>query len=315
VTYIDAIKVKKNNAAQKPVPSKVVLGGKTLKKNTDYTISYEKDGKAVDSLTSVGTYQIVLKGKGKYTGEKKLDITVTSNIPMSSVKVAVNKMEYTGSPITSGIIKSVKNGKTELKEGTDYTVDYTDTLNSGKGTLVIKSVAGSNYEGTKTVTFDIKGVGISKAKVSGIANINFNGTGNIEQDLSKIKLVYNKTDKLVLNKDYTVSYENNSKAGTAKIIFTGKGRYNGTLKKSFKINKVVLTDSMLESTLTAAYNAAGAKPDIKLTYNGVELKEGTDYTLSYKNNKKISSKKPQVIITGKGNYSGKITKEFTITQN
>jgi hypothetical protein len=292
----------------------VVLGGKTLKKNTDYTISYEKDGKAVDSLTSAGTYQIVLKGQGKYTGENKLDIIVTSKTPMSSIKVAVNKMEYTGKAITSGVIKSVKSGKTELKEGTDYTVDYTDTLNSGKGTLVIKSVSGSNYEGTKTVTFDIKGVGISKAKVSGIANISFNGTRNIEQDLSKIKLVYNKTDTLVLNKDYTVSYENNSKAGTAKIIFTGKGRYNGTLKKSFKINRVVLTDSMLESTLTAAYNASGARPDIKLTYNGVELKEGTDYTVSCKNNKTVNPKKaPQVIITGKGNYSGKLTKDFTIT--
>jgi hypothetical protein len=319
VTYIDAIKVKKNNAAQKPVPSKVVLGGKTLKKNTDYTISYEKDGTAVASLTSEGTYQIVLKGNGKYVGENRLDIIVTSKTPMASVKVAVNKMEYTGEAITSGVIKSVKSGKTELTEGTDYTVDYTDTLNSGKGTLVIRSVAGSSFVGTKTVTFDIKGVGISKAKVSGIANINFNGTGNIEQDLSKVSLTYKdktETKSLTLGKDYTVSYENNSKAGTAKIIFTGKGLYNGTLKKSFKINKVTLDDSMLESTLTAAYNAAGAKPDIKLTYNGVELIEGTDYTVSCRNNKTVNSKKaPQVIITGKGNYSGKLTKEFTITQN
>jgi hypothetical protein len=313
VTYADAIKVKKNNAAQKPVPTKVVLNGKTLKKNTDYTISYEKDGKPVDSLTTEGTYQIVLKGVGKYSDEKKLDIIVTSKTPMATVKVAVNKMEYTGKAITSGIIKSVKSGKTELVEGTDYTVDYTDTLNSGKGTLVIKSVDGSSFVGTKTVTFDIKGVAISKAKVSGIYNVDFNGTGDIELDLSKITLTCN-SDKLVLNKDYTVSYENNSKAGTAKIIFNGKGQYSGALKKSFKINKVDITKATLESKFTAVYNVAGAKPDIKLTYNGVELIEGTDYKVSYKNNKTTNAKKaPTLTITGKGNYSGKLTKEFTIT--
>ena len=38
-------------------------------------------------------------------------------------------------------------------------------------------------------------------------------------------------------KDYTVSYKNNTNAGTASVIFTGKGRVVGSVTKTFKITK------------------------------------------------------------------------------
>ena len=37
--------------------------------------------------------------------------------------------------------------------------------------------------------------------------------------------------------DYTLSYKNNVKAGTAKVIITGKGNYAGSKSVAFKINK------------------------------------------------------------------------------
>ena len=41
--------------------------------------------------------------------------------------------------------------------------------------------------------------------------------------------------KLKKNRDYTVSYRNNKKRGTAKVIVRGKGKYTGTVTKTFKI--------------------------------------------------------------------------------
>ena len=41
--------------------------------------------------------------------------------------------------------------------------------------------------------------------------------------------------KLVLNRDYTVTYKNNNKPGRATITIKGKGKYTGTKKVSFKI--------------------------------------------------------------------------------
>ena len=47
-----------------------------------------------------------------------------------------------------------------------------------------------------------------------------------------------------------------------------------------------------------------------------EITQGVDYTLSYKNNKKVAaagtSKSPTVIIKGKGRFSGTATKQFSI---
>ena len=48
-----------------------------------------------------------------------------------------------------------------------------------------------------------------------------------------------------------------------------------------------------------------------MTLNGKKLKKGTDYTVSYVNNTKAGST-ASVIVTGKGNYVGKVTKEFKI---
>ena len=51
-------------------------------------------------------------------------------------------------------------------------------------------------------------------------------------------------------------------------------------------------------------------PEIKITNNGVELKEGADYSVSYSDN--ISSGTANVEITGMGYYTGSRTEHFTI---
>lgn len=329
------IKVKKNNAAQKPVPKKVTLGGKTLKKGTDYTVSYEyheTEGdsvvvKSVDAITKTGTYQMVLTAKegGKYTGSQKLTLVVTDKKLMSAATVKVSDVPYTGSPITSGVIRNVKHSGKLLTEGTDYTVSYRNNVNSGKGTVIITAKSGSEYEGVKEVTFNITGRKISQVKVSGVTAKDFNGRGNVTQNLPDITLTYTykqggqkQTDTLSLGTDFTVSYEKNNGAGTAKIVFTGRGLYNGTLKKNFKINKVKLANVKLDQTpIVAVHVKAGAKPDVTITYNEIRLVKGTDYTLSYKKNKAISSdtNKPTITVTGKGNYSGSLKNiPFTIEQ-
>ena len=52
------------------------------------------------------------------------------------------------------------------------------------------------------------------------------------------------------------------------------------------------------------------KPQLKITNNGVELKEGTDFSVSYSDN--ISSGTASAVITGMGYYSGTRTEHFTI---
>lgn len=54
--------------------------------------------------------------------------------------------------------------------------------------------------------------------------------------------------------DYTVSYEDNTKVGTAKLIVTGKGTYGGTQEKTFKIihTKCVSDDGKVTKDATVS---------------------------------------------------------------
>lgn len=64
------------------------------------------------------------------------------------------------------------------------------------------------------------------------------------------------------------------------------------------------------------YTGSAIKPDIRVYYGNKRLREGTDYTVSYKNNVKAGTKPasnaPAIIVTGKGAFSGKRTVTFTI---
>lgn len=128
--------------------------------------------------------------------------------------------------------------------------------------------------------------------------------------------------------DYTVSYQNNHKAGTAAIIFTGINGYNGTLKKTYKIaaydikadaEKAAEADKKIVIRLQDAYAYAkgGCKPEPTVTFQGKVLQKGTDYTLSYKNHTKLNdgtniTKLPTVTVKGKGNFKGSCSKTYLI---
>ncbi len=64
-----------------PVPSSVTMNGTALNLKKDYTIKYysKATGKTLSKIKAEGEYQILLIGKGSYTGTKTLDICVTSD--------------------------------------------------------------------------------------------------------------------------------------------------------------------------------------------------------------------------------------------
>mgnify|MGYP000588304046 CR=1 FL=1 len=109
--------------------------------------------------------------------------------------------------------------------------------------------------------------------------------------------------------DYTVSYSNNTKVGTATVKITGKGNYTGSVSKTFKI-KNNFKKATVSGISTKAFTGKNITQSITVKYNGKTLKKGTDYTVSYSNNKKVGT--ATVKITGKGSYTGTITKTFKI---
>ena len=73
---------------------------------------------------------------------------------------------------------------------------------------------------------------IVNATVTGITAKTYTGTAQTQNPTVKLgnKILANGTD-------YTLSYVNNTNAGTATVTITGKGNYTGTVSRSFTINK------------------------------------------------------------------------------
>ena len=109
--------------------------------------------------------------------------------------------------------------------------------------------------------------------------------------------------------DYTVSYSNNTKVGTAKVTITGKGNYTGSVSKTYSI-KNDFKKATVSGISTKAFTGKNITQSITVKYNGKTLKNGTDYTVSYSSNKNIGT--ATVKVTGKGSYTGTITKTFKI---
>ena len=115
------------------------------------------------------------------------------------------------------------------------------------------------------------------------------------------------------DQDYTVEYENNLNAGKAAVVVKGKGEFSGSRKESFQIKPAALSSASLSYT-SAEYTGNALKPaaTVKAELNGKtkKLKAGTDYTITYKKNRYVG--KATATITGKGNYTGKLVRNFRI---
>lgn len=143
---------------------------------------------------------------------------------------------------------------------------------------------------------------------------------NYKATLSKSSYTYDgKTKKPAVtvknlsSKNYKVSYKNNKNAGTATVTITGTGKYKDSIKVNFKIKKASIKKVSASKISAKSYTGKTIKPTVKLSYKSMSLKKNADYTVSYKNNKKVGT--ATVLIKGKGNYTGTKTITFKIKES
>lgn len=78
-------------------------------------------------------------------------------------------------------------------------------------------------------------------------------TGKAQKPSPEVKLV-STGEKLVYGTDYTLSYENNTNAGTAKVKIKGKGKYSGSVTKSFTIKKAEAKITVADKDINKEYS-------------------------------------------------------------
>jgi len=277
----------------KPVP-KIKNGTTTLKNGTDFTLTYQNN-------VNKGTAKVYIKGKGNYSGSCSLTFSITAR-PVSTLKITVPSVTYNGKAQKPAV--TVKYNNYKFKNGTDYTLSYKNNTKIGTATVTVKGKG--KLSGTKSVTFKINAKPIKNAVITYNNSLTYNGS-----TLSPAVTVKYGNATLKKNTDYTVAYSNNVNAGTGTITITGKGIYGGSVKKTFTIKKLGISASAVSGTGNKVYTGSAIKPVPAVKAGGRTLKNGTDFTVSYKNNTEPGT--ATLSVTGKGNYSGSVSKTFKIT--
>lgn len=150
-------------------PSVMVQDGETvLTEGTDYFITYKnEDGTESDGkFTNADTYTVVVTGIGNYYGTVEKTFTITPKELTFDVALDSDSASYDGTAKTPAL--TVKDGKTVLTEGVDYTVsciygddseakNFADTefINAGSYRLTVTGIgnyAGSSAEIVFTIT-------------------------------------------------------------------------------------------------------------------------------------------------------------------
>ena len=203
-----------------------------------------------------------------------------------------------------------------LKEGEDYIVEY-DEITVYPDDYEITVEGQGEYAGSLTTEYTVTEADLSKIDLMvKLPNRNFTGSALTPvPDLGEIS--YGDL-KLSRNKDFRVddsSYKNNIYPGTASFTITGMGNYTGKRTVSFAIKylqKFNLSKAAVSLAKTSyAYTGKAIKPGVTVKVGTMTLKAGTDYTVSYKNNTNKGT--ATVTVTGKGNFTGTKTSNFTIT--
>ncbi len=318
--------------AIKPVPV-IKWNGKKLANKRDFTVEYPDEADSENAYREAGTYTVVVTGRGNYMGRREIPFTITASDEKLMAKVRISKIPaqiYTGEQVALGeeILKLTFSGE-QLSFGTDYELAYAEGSNGTSiGTHEIIITGKGKFKGVRRVNFKIQGASVKTMVIGKLPQLVYNGEEqvldpNAEADaVNKLTITDKEGNPLTENVDYTLSFNNNQNVGTAKMTVTGIGKYTGKVTKAFKIIPKPVDEGNSDITAVFAndsnsqpYEKGGAKPKVKVSFNGRVLEEGIDYTLSYANNTSINpmaGKEPAVTIKGKKNFKGSRKLTFSI---
>ena len=226
------------------------------------------------------------------------------------------------------VLQTLSGGKwQDLQERKDYTVSYDgDFTNAGTHTVTVTGIG--SYTGTLKNNFTINKKSLKNGCTVTAPENSFSYTGK-EQKPDFIVKDGDRT--LVYGTDYTIVYKNNINIGTATATISGIGNYESYLTTTFKItqaqtekpdepekpDKPEKTDiskcTVVLSATSFKYDGKEKKPSVTVKDGTKVLSTGTDYTVSYSDNIKAGIAK--AVITGKGNYTGSVTKTFKIVED
>ena len=307
----------------------VTFGQIPMVLGTDYTVAYTDN-------VSAGKATATITGKGNYKGTKSANFNIVRKaITDEMVTLSPETFTYDGSAQTPTLMVAYKIDEQTTKTLTedDYDVSYqkvvvggtpetvTSPTDAGTYNVVVTAKENGNYSGTATKGFAINAADIAGATIAAIAEQTF--TGSAITPALTVTLMFGETQtELEQDEDYTVSYSNNVNVGQATATVTGTGNYTGSKTANFSITGKSITDAIVTlEPESFTYDGTPQTPTVTVVVGQTKLTENTDYTISYQKVDGETTKTVEsptdageynVVVTGKGNYSGTASATFTI---
>lgn len=296
--------------------------GKALQKDKDYRITYSSD------LVDAGKVSMTITGCGKYSG------TIKKSYTISKVKLAANML---GSSVVrteqsrGGAAPDVElkyQGK-RLVRDKDYTLSYTNNTHiTSNGKKAYISITGKgNFAGKLTKAVEMQIVPKSFQSEDITIEVPDQKYSSNKKDYKPTPVVSDNGGKLVKGKDYTITYEANTKQDigsikpeghVARVIITvtspdyADGTENDKRVVEFKIIEKMISTAKVEVLHPQYFSQGGTKPDksdLRVTYQGASLSKEDYEIVSYAENMKKG--KATLVIQGRRQYGG--TKKVTFT--
>lgn len=294
-------------SASGTVPSASVSG---LTKDADFDVIYKNaSGATVPRPVNAGTYTVVARGIGNYTGELTASFTITptsiDDATDKTIDLTAASVEYNGSSQGAQPLVTVNN--VLLTAGTDYDVVYKDAsgttltgapVNPGTYTVVITG-KGNYTGGNLSTTFTITPQALTASNVT-VSNGEKTYNGQTQKPTIVVKNAKGAT--LTENTDYTVFY---TPAGvsdqvTPKDVIAGGYDVHVKAQGGYTSSDIVISKGLIiaPATITTSnitgiaqrypYEGSPVTPEPVIKTNGVTLAKGVDYTLSYQLNDAIT---------------------------
>lgn len=276
----------------------VTDGDMTMTAETDYTLTNEG---GVD----VGTYQVSIVGKGNYTGTVSVDYEISGKaISNLTATVITEDIIYDGKAKTPEV--TLSDGNLILVQNSDYTVEYSNNVNAGDAALCTFTGKG-NYSGTLTKSFVIA----PKVLTDDMLMLSRETFGYNGEEQMPVVTVKDGNTKLVQDVDYTEPTGAGKNAGIYTVTVTGLGNYTGEIKNSYEITAKSVDASMISlSEENLVFNGSVQRPEVVVKDDKNVLTMDADYTLMNDGATDVGNYK--VIIEGKGNYTGKAERQYSI---
>ena len=203
----------------------VTHSGKTLVKDRDFTVTYHNN---IEPSSYYNSPWVGIDGIGNYQGYVTKSFTINrADISSCTVTLSDESLTYADSSLRPTV--TVKSGDKELTLNQDYYVSYRNNWDAGTASAILTGTG--NYTGSVTKDFTIKPLDISRYSAS-LSQYSYTSDGT--EKCPNVTVTYG--DKtLAAGTDFTVSYKDNVKEGTATVTITGAGNYTGIINTTFTI--------------------------------------------------------------------------------